>query len=252
MPDNTAKLVRVEFTPEFKRNIRQLAKKYRHLQADVQPVITQLEDGATPGTQIPRTGYTVFKARIKNSDIQKGKRSGYRMVYYLKTPELVLLITIYSKTEQDDAFPAITLIIAVFFVLRALHLLNTLAGVMLVKVALELPFALWVMKGFFDGIPWPVEMAALVDGANRFTTWYRILLLQIRPGITALSLFAFLSGWGGVRILADVSPGEKRLDAVTLRGQHPGRRRSVCRLRIDDGSRAVLYVSGPTPLRCSP
>jgi inositol-phosphate transport system permease protein len=94
------------------------------------------------------------------------------------------------------AFPAITLIIAVFFVLQGLHLLNTLAGVILVKVALELPFALWVMKGFFDGIPWPVEMAALVDGANRFTTWYRILLPQIRPGITALSLFAFLSGWG--------------------------------------------------------
>jgi mRNA-degrading endonuclease RelE of RelBE toxin-antitoxin system len=104
MSDNTAKLVRVEFTPEFKRNIRQLAKKYRHLQSDVQPVIAQLEAGQTPGTQIPRTGYTVFKVRIKNSDIQKGKRSGYRMVYYLKTPELVLLITIYSKTEQGDVF----------------------------------------------------------------------------------------------------------------------------------------------------
>ena len=64
MPDNAAKLVRVEFTPEFKRNLRQLAKKYRHLQVDVQPVITQLEAGETPGTQIPRTGYTVFKVRI--------------------------------------------------------------------------------------------------------------------------------------------------------------------------------------------
>jgi len=47
--------------------------------------------------------------------------------------------------------------------------LNTLAGVILVKVALELPFALWIMKGFFDGIPWQMEMDALVDGANRFT-----------------------------------------------------------------------------------
>ncbi len=99
MPDNTAKSVQVEFTPEFKRNLRQLAKKYRHLQADVQPVIAQLEAGQTPGTQIRKTGYTVFKVRIKNSDIQRGKRSGYRMVYYLKTPETVLLITIYSKTE---------------------------------------------------------------------------------------------------------------------------------------------------------
>jgi mRNA-degrading endonuclease RelE of RelBE toxin-antitoxin system len=104
MSDNTTKLVRIEFTPEFKRNLRQLTKKYRHLQADVQPVIAQLGAGQTPGTQIPGTGYTVFKVRIKNSDIQKGKRSGYRMVYYLKTPELVLLITIYSKTEQGDVF----------------------------------------------------------------------------------------------------------------------------------------------------
>ena|SRR5437867_324640 len=91
MPDNTAKSVQVEFTPEFKRNIRRLAKKYRQLQADVQPVIAQLEAGQTPGTHIPKTGYTVFKVRIKNSDIQRGKRSGYRMVYYLKTPETVLL-----------------------------------------------------------------------------------------------------------------------------------------------------------------
>jgi mRNA-degrading endonuclease RelE of RelBE toxin-antitoxin system len=102
MPDETARVVQVEFTPEFKRNIRQLAKKYRHLQTDVQPVIAQLESGQTPGTQIPRTGYTVFKVRIQNSDIQKGKRSGYRMIYYLKTPKLVLLITLYAKTEQGD------------------------------------------------------------------------------------------------------------------------------------------------------
>jgi mRNA-degrading endonuclease RelE of RelBE toxin-antitoxin system len=102
MPDDAAKVVQVEFTPEFKRNIRQLAKKYRYLQADVQPVINALEAGQTPGTQIPRTGYTVFKVRIKNSDLQKGKRSGYCMIYYLKTPKTVLLITIYSKTEQGD------------------------------------------------------------------------------------------------------------------------------------------------------
>jgi mRNA-degrading endonuclease RelE of RelBE toxin-antitoxin system len=102
MPDDAAKVVQVEFTPEFKRNIRQLAKKYHHLQADVQPVINELEAGQTPGTQIPRTGYTVFKVRIKNSDLQKGKRSGYRMIYYLKTPKTALLITIYSKTEQGD------------------------------------------------------------------------------------------------------------------------------------------------------
>jgi mRNA-degrading endonuclease RelE of RelBE toxin-antitoxin system len=40
--------------------------------------------------------------RVKNSDIQKGKSSGYRMIYYLKTPTKIILVTIYSKLEQAD------------------------------------------------------------------------------------------------------------------------------------------------------
>lgn len=47
-------------------------------------------------------GYSVFKVRVKNSDNQKGKSGGYRLVYYLKTSVNVLLLTIYSKSEQDD------------------------------------------------------------------------------------------------------------------------------------------------------
>lgn len=134
----------------------------------------------------------LFAVAVMVLEVSIALLAGYVLSRWQFRGRLLLL----QSTLLLHAFPAITLIIAVFFVLRALHLLNTLAGVMLVKVALELPFALWVMKGFFDGIPWPIEMAALVDGANRFTTWYRILLPQIRPGITALSLFAFLSGWG--------------------------------------------------------
>ena len=134
----------------------------------------------------------LFAIAVMVLEVSMALLAGYVLSRWQFRGRLLLL----QGTLLLHAFPAITLIIAVFFILRALHLLNTLAGVMLVKVALELPFALWVMKGFFDGIPWHVEMAALVDGANRFTTWYRILLPQIRPGITALSLFAFLSGWG--------------------------------------------------------
>ena len=134
----------------------------------------------------------LFAIAVMVLEVSLALLAGYVLSRWQFRGRLLLL----QGTLLLHAFPAITLIIAVFFILRALHLLNTLAGVMLVKVALELPFALWIMKGFFDGIPWQVEMAALVDGANRFTTWYRILLPQIRPGITALSLFAFLSGWG--------------------------------------------------------
>lgn len=97
--------VHVSFTPEFKRNLRQLSKKYRHIKSDVQPLIDDLTSGNTPGDQIPGVQYPVFKVRIKNTDIKKGKRSGYRMIYYVKTPEAIVLITIYSKTEQGDVSP---------------------------------------------------------------------------------------------------------------------------------------------------
>ncbi len=66
----------VEFTPEFKRNIRHLSKKYRHIKSDVQPVIEDLKSGRTLGDQIQSTGYTVYKVRVKNTDIRKGKRAG--------------------------------------------------------------------------------------------------------------------------------------------------------------------------------
>ena len=72
---------------------------------DVQPVIDQLQAGQTPGEQIPRVGYRVFKVRVQNTDIDKGKRSGYRMIYYVQTPSAVILITIYSKSDQGDVTP---------------------------------------------------------------------------------------------------------------------------------------------------
>jgi len=102
MPNESASEIQIAFTSEFKRNVRQLSKKYRHIKSDVQSIVEQLEHGETPGDQIQRTGYTVFKVRIKNSDLQRGKSGGYRMIYYLKASDDVILVTIYSKTEQGD------------------------------------------------------------------------------------------------------------------------------------------------------
>lgn len=93
------------YTSEFKRNIRQLEKKYRHIQEDILPLIEQLTVGETPGDQVQQAGYTVFKVRVNNSGINKGKRAGYRVIYYLQTAQAVILVTIYSKTEQGDIAP---------------------------------------------------------------------------------------------------------------------------------------------------
>ncbi len=94
--------ISIEFTPEFKRNVRTLAKSYRSIRSDIDPFIKQLQNGETPGDQIPRVEYTVYKVRLGNSDAQKGKRGGYRVIYYLKTPSTIILVTIYSKLEQGD------------------------------------------------------------------------------------------------------------------------------------------------------
>jgi mRNA-degrading endonuclease RelE of RelBE toxin-antitoxin system len=94
--------VLVSYSDAFKRQLRRLSRKYRRIRSDVQPLISQLEAGETPGDQIQGVGYTVYKVRVRNSDAKRGKSGGYRMIYYLPTQDSVLLVTIDSKTEQSD------------------------------------------------------------------------------------------------------------------------------------------------------
>jgi mRNA-degrading endonuclease RelE of RelBE toxin-antitoxin system len=95
-------LIQVEASSTFNRNLRKLAKKYRSIHNDIQPIIEQLEQGQLPGDQIPGVGYAVFKLRVRNSDTQKGKSGGYRLIYYVKTTMGIILLTLYTKSEQVD------------------------------------------------------------------------------------------------------------------------------------------------------
>jgi hypothetical protein len=72
MPSDPATPLQVTFTHEFKRNLRQLAKKYRHIKSDLQPVLDQLASGSKPGDQVPGVRYEVFKVRAKNADASRG------------------------------------------------------------------------------------------------------------------------------------------------------------------------------------
>jgi mRNA-degrading endonuclease RelE of RelBE toxin-antitoxin system len=101
MPNDLLR-VQVEYTLEFKRSLGTLAKKYRHIRSDVQPILGQIESGDFAGDRIPGTSYVVFKVRVKNSDIAKGKSAGYRLIYQVKNPTTAILITIYSKLDQSD------------------------------------------------------------------------------------------------------------------------------------------------------
>ncbi len=99
----TSKVVTVEYLPEFKRDIKQLAKKYPSLKSDISPLIEQLQHGHLPGDEIPHTKpYIIYKERVTNSDLGKSKRSGYRVIYWLKSEGNVLLVTIYAKSIQTN------------------------------------------------------------------------------------------------------------------------------------------------------
>ncbi len=93
------------------------------------------------------------------------------------------------------AFPVMTLIVPLFLMMHFVGLLDNLFGVVLVLVALELPFAIFIMKGFFDAVPWDIEMSALADGATRRQAFVRVVLPQVRNGLLAISVFTFIRGW---------------------------------------------------------
>lgn len=89
-------------TPRFKKDLAQLIKRYRSIRKDLEPLIERLQAGEIVGDRISNVNYQVFKVRLRNSDIQKGKSAGYRVIYYLKTSDRIILVTIYSKADWSD------------------------------------------------------------------------------------------------------------------------------------------------------
>ena len=101
MPNESAP-IEITLTSRFRKNLKKLSKRYRLIRSDLEPLISQLQSGKLPGDQIVGSGLTLFKVRLKNSNIQKGKSAGYRVVYYTKTKEKITLVTIYSKSDRAD------------------------------------------------------------------------------------------------------------------------------------------------------
>lgn len=92
----------VEYSDAFKRQLKRLSRKYRQIKKDVSPIIEALQAGEMVGDQIIGAAYTLYKVRASNSDSQRGKSGGYRVIYYLKTETRCILVTIYSKSDQAN------------------------------------------------------------------------------------------------------------------------------------------------------
>ncbi|MEV4948766.1 carbohydrate ABC transporter permease [Streptomyces sp. NPDC053755] len=95
----------------------------------------------------------------------------------------------------SQAFPFVLVIIPLFLVLKDLHLINSLAGLVMVYVVWSLPFALWMLVGYVRAVPAELEEAAAVDGAGRLRTLVSVTAPLLAPGIVATALFAFVTAW---------------------------------------------------------
>jgi ABC-type glycerol-3-phosphate transport system permease component len=91
--------------------------------------------------------------------------------------------------------PGVLFLLPIFVLMKQLGLLNTYLGLILANVTFALPFAIWMMYGFYKHIPAEIEEAAWVDGAGFGWTFFRVVLPMGLPGLLSCAIFCFLSAW---------------------------------------------------------
>lgn len=91
--------------------------------------------------------------------------------------------------------PAVVIILPFYLMFRDLGLLDTRTGLVIVNLAIVTPFAVWMLKGFFDTVPVECDEAALIDGASRLTIIRHVIVPMAWPGILVSAVFCFILAW---------------------------------------------------------
>ncbi len=94
-----------------------------------------------------------------------------------------------------QAFPGIIMVLGLFTVLSVYGLVNTLFGLIIMHTTFSMPFSVWLLKGYFDKIPYALEEAAQIDGCTRIRSLVKIVLPLSVPGLLAVGTFSLLLSW---------------------------------------------------------
>ncbi len=108
--------------------------------------------------------------------------------------------------------PAVVIVLPFFLMFRDLGILDTRFGLIIVNLSIVMPFAVWMIKGFIDGIPMDTEEAALVDGSTRWQVIRNIVLPMAAPGLITAAIFCFIIAWNDFLFALILTTSE----AVTL------------------------------------
>jgi multiple sugar transport system permease protein len=91
--------------------------------------------------------------------------------------------------------PTVMLFIPLYRIFTELHLVNTLGALMIAYPTFGLPFATWLLMGYYRSLPRELEEAALIDGANYFQAFFGVILPLMKPALMAVALFAITAAW---------------------------------------------------------
>ncbi len=115
--------------------------------------------------------------------------------------------------------PYQVLLVPLFVLLTNLYLVDTLPGLMVVYIALSLPFTIFLLTGFFRSLPSELEDAAAIDGANEYQVFYRVMLPLASPGIITAAIFNFIGLWNEYMLaLVMINDQNKRTLSLALYG----------------------------------
>ncbi|NOV00772.1 carbohydrate ABC transporter permease [Paenibacillus planticolens] len=103
-----------------------------------------------------------------------------------------IIFTIYISSMM---IPFALALIPLFFLLNDLHLINTWLGLILVYAALNLPFGIFLLVGFYKSLPKEIEEAAIIDGTTHYGTFFRVMLPLSQPGLITVMITNMLNNW---------------------------------------------------------
>ncbi len=112
-------------------------------------------------------------------------------------------------------FPPIIMLVPLFLLARQLGLVNSIPGLALTYISFSLPYALWILRAFFQSIPLELEHAALIDGANRAQALVYVVMPLALPGIIATAIFTFIVAWNDF-LFALVLIGQDELKTLAI------------------------------------
>lgn len=145
---------------------------------------------------------------------------------------------------STQMFPIVLLLIPIYNIIFAIGLFNTVFGIVFGQLILVLPFAVWMLKGYFDNLPTAIEDSARIDGCNLFQTLWRIVLPISAPGIMVAGFYSFVVSWGDFLVVSVISQSQ-RTATLTLALQ---RLSSSLELRWGEVAAATVLTIVPTIL----